>query len=152
MKQKVSRSVRVVAAKVVSKHVLVPRKAVSPPHTHTPRDTHLIFIDSSALRSCCLGVGGACVTSLFPQVPFIGSRRICLYSVLLFSSIFHHGPPFPQARAPWTQRWTTKLTNGSPISPLFIRELSGPDEIQLWFSPLRRGGKARGSGYLLEHH
>lgn len=36
-------------------------------------------------------------------------------------------------------------------TPLFILRLSGPDEIQLGFSPLRRGGKAPGSVYVLEN-
>lgn len=29
------------------------------------------------------------------------------------------------------------------------RNLRGPDEIQLWFSPIGRGGNARGYDYLL---
>lgn len=78
-----------------------------------------------------------------PPSPLLGSRRISLYSVLLFLYILYTTTPFhPESR------WTTKVKCGYPFSPFsLVLEPSGPDETQLRSSPLRRGGKAPGSGY-----
>lgn len=116
-------------------------------HRRSIHFTQFIFIDSSVLSaSAWMWAGFAWRHSSLKAPPLPSSEvDVSVYIPLFYFSIFSTRTPFfPQARAPWTQRWTTKLTNGSPISPLFIRELSGPDEIQLWLSPLRRGGKAQG--------
>lgn len=54
------------------------------------------FIDSSALRFC-LDVGGAWLTSLFPQVPS-SEVDASVYIPFFYFSIFLQRPPFPKTK------------------------------------------------------
>lgn len=82
---------------------------------------------------------------LLPLIP-AAEVDISVYIPFFYFSGFFFFPHNPAPRKPG---WTTKQSNVSPDLPR-RRNLRGPDEIQLWFSPLRRGGKARGCDYLLK--